>query len=247
MKTFLQDCKGLEDDDKFSGKKAEYNDFAKLIGKSFEDVRLMQTLLIPTIWDTANEDVGLQRLPTEAGIVDPFKVHNVTKVQVRAKLELVWVDTKFGANKPEYFAIFYTTPTDDGTLNATRNKVRLTYVIQGKKIWYSLQSAFQIEIMGSNEEFKISSKYDGPTLWHFIRTQVKPSTKVGASRLKEKIKKKELRDFGNNVLKLNTWFADTRIAIITEEGEGYNEYLRQLFRAYLGCNNANFKIAVEEE
>ena len=33
-KLFQDACKGLEDDDTFSGKKVEYNDFAKLIVKS---------------------------------------------------------------------------------------------------------------------------------------------------------------------------------------------------------------------
>ena len=48
-KLFQEACKGLEGSDKFSGKKTTYNDFVKLIGKSFEDVRVMETLMIPTI------------------------------------------------------------------------------------------------------------------------------------------------------------------------------------------------------
>ena len=41
---FQDACKGLKDEDKFSGKKSEYKDFAKLIGESFEDVRVMEAL-----------------------------------------------------------------------------------------------------------------------------------------------------------------------------------------------------------
>ena len=70
---------------------------------------------------------------------------------------------------------------------------------------------------------------------------------MGTSKLKGDIEKKEMRDFGNDVSKFNTWLEDTRRSIIGEEGEGYNKYLRQLFRAYLNCENKEFKKAVEEE
>ena len=153
-------------------------------------------------------------------MADSFQVHNVTKVKVMAKLELVWENTTFGANTPKNFTRFDTTPTYDLTLNTYRNKARLKHVIMRKKIWDSLKLAFQIEIMGSKEEFKLNGEYDRLMLWQFIRARVKPSTKFGASRLKETIEKKELRDFGDDVLELNTWFSDNRIAIISEEGEG---------------------------
>ena len=48
-KLFQEDCKGLEGSDKFSRKETTYNDFAKLIDKFFEDVRVMEILTIPTI------------------------------------------------------------------------------------------------------------------------------------------------------------------------------------------------------
>ena len=63
-------------------------------------------------------------------------------------------------------------------------------------------------------------------LWDYIRRRIKPSTRVGASKLKRDIEKKEVRDFGNDVSKYNMWFEDAKRSIIGEEGEGYNEYLR---------------------
>ena len=84
-------------------------------------------------------------------------------------------------------------------------------------------------------------------LWEFIRHRVKPSTKVGAAKLKGSIKKAKLTDFGDDVTKFNSWFEDTRFSIIAEEGEGYNEYTRMLFQAYLACNNAGFKVSVEKK
>ena len=41
------------------------------------------------------------------------------------------------------------------------------------------------------------------------------------------------------------WFTDTRVAITTKGGEGYNEYLRHLFKAYLTSNSIDFPEAVK--
>ena len=103
--------------------------------------------------------------------------------------------------------------------------------------------------MGKEYEFTVgkSDNYDGPMLWDFIRRRVKPSTKVGASKLKEEIESKKLTVFNNDVAKYNTWFEDTRRAIIAEEGEGYNEYTRMLFKAYKSSTNVEFKESVKEE
>ena len=162
------------------------------------------------------------------------------------KSELVWEDTTF-TNTPRYFKIFGTNPTDDNTLNVERNNMKLKHVIMVKKIWSSLKSEFQIEILGNNNEYKIGEEYDGPMLWDYIRRRIKSSTRVGTSKLKVDIEKKEVRDFGNDVSKYNMWFEDAKRSIIGDEGEGYNEYLRQLFRTYLNCENKEFKKAVEEE
>jgi len=216
------------------------------MGKKFEDTRVMSTLTIPTVWDATNIDALLQRLLTEAGLVDMFKTHSMSKEQVQRKSELVWGNSDFNATN-YYHAIFRVPPIDDDTLNTARDRDKLKHVTMGKMLWNSLTSEFQVDIIGSKEEFKIESEFDGPLLWDFMKHRVKPTTKVGASKLKEDIKKKELQDFGDNVTILNTWFGDTRRAIIGKEGEGYNEYLRMLFRVYLSSNNATFKIAVEEE
>ena len=85
--------------------------------------------------------------------------------------------------------------------------------------------------------------------WDFIRRRFKPSTKVGASKLKGKIKKVKLTDFKDDVIKFNTWIKNTKRVIIAEEGEGegYNKYIRMLFQSYLSSNNTNFRIVIQEE
>ena len=71
---------------------------------------------------------------------------------------------------------------------------------------------------------------------------------VGASKLKDLIESAKLSVFSNNVIKFNTWFDDTRNSIIKEEESGrYNEYLRSLFKTYLGCTNTEFVESIKDE
>ena len=247
-KLYLEAIKGLKEATHFTGKKTDFDQFSKLMGKAFKDVRVMEILTIPTEWDATNADAALQRIPTDAGLLNLFDDNKVTKEQVGAKSELVWSSSDMTSTS-KYFAKFDANPTDDATLNAARNRAKMKHVIMGKKIWSSLTAEFQIEIMGKEDEFTVgkSDDYDGPMLWDFIRRRVKPSTKVGASKLKEEIESKKLTAFNNDVAKYNTWFEDTRRAIIAEEGEGYNEYTRMLFKAYKSSTNVEFKESVKEE
>ena len=87
----------------------------------------------------------------------------------------------------------------------------------GNKIWNSLSSPFKIEIIGSKMDFKRANEYDGLLLWDFICRRINPSTTVGASKLKDKIESMKPAQFENNIIKYNTWFEDTRDAIIKEE------------------------------
>ena len=103
-----------------------------------------------------------------------------------------------------------------------------------------MTSDFNIEISDETEEFKRENEYDGPLLWEYIRRRLNSSTMVGASRLKDQIESRTISSFDNNVIKYNTWFSETRAQIIKEDGDGYNEYLRSLFRVYLTRNDNEF-------
>ena len=177
-KLYLEATKGLKEGNHFSGKKTEFAQFSKLMGKAFKEVRVMETLMIPTEWDTTNTDTALQRFPTDERLLNLFDDSKVTKKQVRAKSELVWSTTDY-ATTTKYFGKLDPTITDDDSLNKARNQAKIKHVIMGKKIWSSLTAEFQIEIMGKEDEFTIkgSDDYDGPMLWDFIKRRVKPSTK----------------------------------------------------------------------
>ena len=64
-----------------------------------------------------------------------------------------------------------------------------------------MSSGFQKEIIINSKDCKIGKEYDGVFLWDYTKRRVKPSTKVEASNLKIKIKKSDLRDFNNDVVK----------------------------------------------
>ena len=147
---------------KFSVKKTKYTDFAKLIGKCFEDIRVLDTLLIPTTWNTSNVNVEGQRLHTKQEWWICSRTINCQN-KIRAKSELVWTDTTFGSNTPKHYKISVTPPTDDTTLVVERNNMKLKHVIMDKKSWDSLKSAFQIKILDNNQEFKVGGDYNGPS------------------------------------------------------------------------------------
>ena len=88
---------------------------------------------------------------------------------------------------------------------------------------------------------------NGPMLWDFIKKKANPSTRVGAAKLKSKIEKAKLSDHGDDVTKFNSWFEDTRKAIIAKEGTSYNKFTRMLIQSYLHSNNKEFKVAIKEE
>ena len=198
-------------------------------------------------WDASATTLEDQRKVTFDGIVDAFATNKVTREQVVQHCDRVWESITH--NDPSYkeFKIYTTSPSDDTTLNESRNRRRLKHVMMGQMIWNSLTSFFQIDIMPHKSDFQRNQEYDGPLLWDYIRCRVKPSTTVGASKLKDELENKTLSDFGNNVIKYNSWFVDTRDQIIREEGDGYNEYTRSLFRAYKTSPNEEFRDAIASE
>ena len=54
--------------------------------KSFEDVRVMETLMISTIWDSSNADPEAKKLPKKIRIGNMFTSTNLTKEQVKGNL-----------------------------------------------------------------------------------------------------------------------------------------------------------------
>ena len=138
-------------------------------------------------------------------------------------------------------------PVDTTSLELLRNQQKQKHVMLGNKIWNSLSSDFKIEIIGSKLEYQRGRENDGPLLWDFIRRRINPTTTVGASKLKDEIETTKPSLFSNDIIKYNTWFEDTRTSIIKEEGPGYNEYLRSVFRAYSSYDDGKFLDTIKDE
>lgn len=233
-KLFLDACKGLAEDDKFDGKRENFGNFTKLLEQQLNATRVMEAMEVNTRWTPGT------RAPEATGLINIFKSNQATREQVEYHCNLVWSDSTFGNNTSRYFHEFADNPTNTNELQDLRNRRKLKHVIMGSKIWNSLTSEFQIDIQGCKDDFQRGQENDGLLLWDFIRRRINPTTTVGASKLKDQLETKSVADFGYDVIRYNTWFQDTRAEIRKEEGEGYNEYLRALFKGYLEAKNEEF-------
>ena len=85
-------------------------------------------------------------------------------------------------------------------------------------------------------------------LWFRIIQVINPSTKISVGNLKEELEAADLKDFGHNIKKFNTWFNDKKSMIVREVGiTGYSEYERCLFKTYRTAQNKEFLEAINAE
>ena len=75
LKLYKEAVKGLEKEDKFNGKKENFDTFQKLMGKSFKEFRCMEALTIPTKWDSNNAiNENKQLVLVEEDLFDTDKI-----------------------------------------------------------------------------------------------------------------------------------------------------------------------------
>ena len=87
----------------------------------------------------------------------------------------------------------------------------------------------------------MENEYDGVLIWDYLRRSIKPSTRVGASKLKGEIENITIDKFNNDLSKFDTWFKDTKAEV-----KGYNDNLCQLFCIYLTSKQEDFLKAIKE-
>ena len=76
-----------------------------------------------------------------------FQSDAVTKMEVKAKVDLVWSELKI-TDTENSFKNFAIAPTDDTELNEEQNTTKFKHAMAGANIWNSLTSDFQIELLG---------------------------------------------------------------------------------------------------
>ena len=86
---FNETCKGLADDDTFSGKREDCNDFLKPMERSFEDVRVMEDIELTMKWENYNTDLNIGEFPTPQGVINMYKSNRLPKEQIREHVDLV--------------------------------------------------------------------------------------------------------------------------------------------------------------
>jgi len=241
-KLFKDGCKGLKEENKFDGKRESYVNFMKLIKVGLESIKAMECLMIGTAWVVTS--------PQPSQLLDLFENKNIKKEQIKEHCDLVWANTDH-ASTPRYFRTFTAptvAPTDDATLNDARNQRKLRHVMMGNKIWSSLKSKYQLEILPNVDEFKYQGEFDGVKLLQHMRDHVNPSTTIGSANMKDEVESKNLSKFGQNIGQYHTWLLDAKARIERDEGKGkYNEYLRSMFKTYETCNNKEFREAIKDE
>ena len=118
----------------------------------------------------------------------------------------------------------------------------------GKKIWNSLTTSFQVELINNSEELKKGRACDGVFLQRGVMKCVYPTTKVPASNHKDFLDAAFLKDFGHDVKVFKNWFEDRRRDIIRDEGaDKHKEHIRHLFKTYLTATNQDFVVDIKNE
>ena len=121
-------------------------------------------------------------------------------------------------------------------------------MIFGKALWNSLTIDFQIELINSDEKFKVKEDHDKVLLWAVPIKCVYLTTKVSSLNHKDELDVANLKDFSHDVKKFNMWFERKRRGIIRDEGgDAYQELIRHLFKPYLTATNKDFFGNVKKE
>eukprot|EP00957_Ditylum_brightwellii_P212335 15367190-Ditylum_brightwellii.AAC.5 len=244
-KLFVDGIKGIEESQRFDGKKEKFHDLLELIHQQFEQVsRLIEAFKISKEW-TGTKPRG------------PSKVNNMLKTKgtdewiITRHVDLIWANMPFysaDTKTPDYFNSFQTVPTKTEELNKFRNKRRFKRIMLEKQMWNSLTPKFQLELLTEKAKFKRSEDFDGVLLWYTLVNHMNPSAVISVGNVKDEIETAMMNKFEQNIKLFNLWFTDQRSIIVKEVGAaGYTEYLCCLFKTHITSTNTNFRALIKEQ
>jgi hypothetical protein len=119
----------------------------------------------------------------------------------------------------------------------------------GMRIFNSLSEESKKSIRSKSELWKWTSTdgeefYDGVTMLQILVTKVKPSTRVGLTDLKDKIRSAKLANFSENVADMLDHMNDIYLEILKSSGS-HEDFLMDIFNALLTSKNEVFKSFIQ--
>ena len=142
-------CNGLQKYNRFDGKIINASKFLPSIGKQLEECRLDDILKV-----SMSQDEGADNSTALAKSANELEEFNVVDEVITMHCDLFWAKTGHGADTPFCHAKCEPLQNTAEKLRRSRNDVVLKHTIGGKKLWNSLTTSFQEELMKHSEEFK---------------------------------------------------------------------------------------------
>ena len=160
LKLYMDGCKGLEKELKFDGKRAKFNDFVKLISQKISNRKLKECFAITTEWKTSGTN---PEQPTK--FKDIFATSEATIDEMNDHCDRVWSTADFThADSSKLTKVVATKPTTKAELDATRNQMKLKHAMLGAMIWDSIETTYQLDLIGDEDVFKVGDEFDGVRL-----------------------------------------------------------------------------------
>jgi hypothetical protein len=150
-------------------------------------------------------------------------------------------------NKPKMFAIDPLNNEEDRSIFYARVRANMI----GMRIFNSLSDESKKSIRSKSALWNWMSEdgeqfYDGVTMLQILVTKVKPSTRVGLTDLKDKIRSAKLSSFSENVADMLDHMGDNYLEILKSSGS-HEDYLMDLFTALLSTKNDVFKSFIQRQ
>jgi hypothetical protein len=150
-------------------------------------------------------------------------------------------------NKPKMFSIDPVNNEQDRPIFYSRVRANMI----GMRIFNSLSDESKKSIRSKSALWSWTSEdgeqfYDGVTMLQILVTKVKPSTRVGLTDLKDKIRSAKLVNFSENVADMLDNMGDNYLEILKSSGS-HEDYLMDLFTALLSTKNDVFKSFIQRQ
>ena len=242
-KLFLAATKERDDDKKFTVKQ----DNAKV----FMDAMLHDSSKFG--WESLVHSVPVGENDETLSIFRDIRKLKLDFVLREAKKTWADATTTYNSAVPKETADFVVADIDPG--NDEDDQATFYRRVRSKMIWLrllgSLSTASENALMAKKHLFRWQKpsgdyEYDGPTALFLVLESVNPSTRVGVSRMKKKIRDIRLGGYNHNVRDMLTAIQLT-YTTIEELGFKHDDIVMDTFEALLSTKNQVFKDFIQRK